>query len=246
MKNNQFYVVQGWMLNELGLTGNELVCYATIYGFCQDGESVFKGTATYIAECVGCSRVSATAILKRLTEKGLIVKHQQDNTNIPAYSINWDLLRNFTGGVKNLYRGCKESLQDIYRDNIDIKENKNNKLFLSKKVPDVFDTKTMELWNSIADKYKLAKVSIITPKRHTALLARMKDIGVMDLDEFFEKIRKAVKESTFLRGKEYVQTANGYESRNKEWRCDFDFFLQQKSLVRAIEGGYADPDLVTR
>lgn len=110
----------------------------------------------------------------------------------------------------------------------------------------VFDTKTMELWNSIAEKYKLAKVSIITPKRHTALLARMKDIGVMDLDEFFEKIRKAVKESTFLRGKEYVQTANGYESRNKEWRCDFDFFLQQKSLVRAIEGGYADPDLVTR
>lgn len=110
----------------------------------------------------------------------------------------------------------------------------------------VFDTKVMELWNSIAEKYKLAKVSIITPKRHTALLARMKDIGVMDLDEFFEKIRKAIKESTFLRGKEYVQTANGYESRNKEWRCDFDFFLQQKSLVRAIEGGYADPDLVTR
>ena len=246
MKNNQFYVVQGWMLNELGLTGNELVCYATIYGFCQDGESVFKGTATYIAECVGCSRVSATAILKRLTEKGLIVKHEQENTNIPAYSINWDLLRNFTGSVTKLYRGCKESLQDKYRDNIDIKENKNNKLFLSKKVPDVFDTKTMELWNSIADKYKLAKVSIITPKRHTALIARMKDIGVMDLDEFFEKIRKAVKESTFLRGKEYVQTANGYESRNKEWRCDFDFFLQQKSLVRAIEGGYADPDLVTR
>lgn len=245
MKNNQFYVVQGWMLNELGLTGNELVCYATIYGFCQDGESVFKGTATYIAECVGCSRVSATAILKRLTEKGLIIKHEQENTNIPAYSINWDLLRNFTGGVKNLNRGCKESLQDIYRDNINInKENKNNKLFLSKKVPDEFDKKTMDLWNAIADKYKLAKVSLITERRHTALLARMKDVGIQELDEFFERIRKAIRESTFLRGKEYVNTGNGYESRNKEWRCDFDFFLQQKSLVRALEGGYADPDLV--
>lgn len=245
MKNNQFYVVQGWMLNELGLTGNELVCYATIYGFCQDGESVFRGTATYIAECVGCSRVSATTILKRLTEKGLIIKHEQEKTNIPAYSINWDLLRNFTGSVNNLYRGCKETLQDINRDNIDIKENKNNKLFLSKKT-DEFDKRTMELWNEIADKYKLAKVSLITEKRHTALLARMKDIGVCELEEFFDKIRKAIKESTFLRGKEYVQTGNGYESRNKEWRCDYDFFLQQKSLVRAIEGGYADPDLVTR
>ena len=108
----------------------------------------------------------------------------------------------------------------------------------------VFDTKVMELWNSIADKYKLAKVSLITERRHTALLARMKDMKIQDLEEFFERIRKAVKESTFLRGKEYVNTGNGYESRNKEWRCDFDFFLQQKSLVRALEGGYADPDLV--
>ena len=245
MKNNQFYVVQGWMLNELGLTGNELVCYATIYGFCQDGESVFKGTATYIAECVGCTREYATKLLKQLTEKQYIIKYNQEGTNIPAYNINWDLLTNFTGSVKKVHRGCEQSSQDIYRDNINIKENKNNKLFLSKKTEE-FDKKTMELWNSIADKYKLAKVSLITPKRHTALLARMKDIGVMDLDEFFEKIRKAIKESTFLRGKEYVQTGNGYESRNKEWRCDFDFFLQQKSLVRAIEGGYADPDLVTR
>lgn len=245
MKNNQFYVVQGWMLNELGLTGNELVCYATIYGFCQDGESVFKGTATYIAECVGCTREYATKLLKLLTEKQYIIKYNQEGTNIPAYNINWDLLRNFTGSVNKVHRGCEKSSQDIYRDNIDIKENKNNKLFLSKK-DEEFDKKTMELWNEIADKYKLAKVSLITEKRHTALLARMKDIGVVDLQDFFDKIRKAIKESTFLRGKEYVQTGNGYESRNKEWRCDYDFFLQQKSLVRAIEGGYADPDLVTR
>ena len=86
MKNNQFYVVQGWMLNELGLTGNELVCYATIYGFCQDGESVFRGTATYIAECVGCARESAVRILKRLTEDGLIVKIPQENTNNTFYN----------------------------------------------------------------------------------------------------------------------------------------------------------------
>lgn len=244
MKNNQFYVVQGWMLNELGLTGNELVCYATIYGFCQDGESVFKGTATYIAECVGCARESAVRMLKRMTEQGLIVKIQQEKSNIPAYGVNWDLLQNITGGVTKRHSGSDETSQNKYNNNIDNnKETKNNKLFLEKKV-DQFDLKTMELWNAIADKYKLAKVSLITERRHTALLARMKDVGIQDLDEFFERIRKAVRESTFLRGKEYVNTGNGYESRNKEWRCDFDFFLQQKSLVRALEGGYADPDLV--
>lgn len=150
-----------------------------------------------------------------------------------------DLPKTANGFVEN-----GKPIPDIIPDiNTDNKETKNNKLFLEKKV-DQFDLKTMELWNAIADKYKLAKVSLITERRHTALLARMKDVGIQELDEFFERIRKAIRESTFLRGKEYVNTGNGYESRNKEWRCDFDFFLQQKSLVRALEGGYADPDLV--
>ena len=35
MYNNQFYIIQGWMVNELKLKGNELICYAVIYGFCK-------------------------------------------------------------------------------------------------------------------------------------------------------------------------------------------------------------------
>ena len=36
---NNFYTVQGWMVTELGLRGNELAAYAIIYGFSQDGAS---------------------------------------------------------------------------------------------------------------------------------------------------------------------------------------------------------------
>ena len=44
---NNFYTVQGWMVTELGLRGNELAAYAIIYGFSQDGASKFQGSLTY-------------------------------------------------------------------------------------------------------------------------------------------------------------------------------------------------------
>ena len=67
-----FYTVQGWMVSELHLTGNELLAYAVIYGFSQDGASAFRGTLAYIAEWLGCSKYSAHRTLRRLTERGLI------------------------------------------------------------------------------------------------------------------------------------------------------------------------------
>ena len=33
MKNENYITIQGWMVNELKLTGNDLICYALIYGF---------------------------------------------------------------------------------------------------------------------------------------------------------------------------------------------------------------------
>ena len=39
VKNENFYTVFGWMLNELNLRGSDLVVYAIIYSFSQDGES---------------------------------------------------------------------------------------------------------------------------------------------------------------------------------------------------------------
>lgn len=71
---NNFYTVQGWMVTELGLRGNELAAYAIIYGFSQDGASKFQGSLTYVAEWLGCDRSTARRVLSRLAEKGLVAK----------------------------------------------------------------------------------------------------------------------------------------------------------------------------
>ena len=35
IKNENYVLIQGWMINELKLKGNELLIYALIYGFSQ-------------------------------------------------------------------------------------------------------------------------------------------------------------------------------------------------------------------
>ena len=48
IRNENYIVITGWMINELALKPNELLVYALIHGFCQDGKSAFIGGIKYI------------------------------------------------------------------------------------------------------------------------------------------------------------------------------------------------------
>jgi len=74
LKDDNYIVIQGWMVNHLKLSGNELMVYAIIYGFSQDGESKYEGSGKYIADSVGISRRAVSLILNSLVEKGYIKK----------------------------------------------------------------------------------------------------------------------------------------------------------------------------
>ena len=74
IKDENYYVVHGWMRNRLALRGNELLIYAVLYGFTQDGVSEFRGTLEYISEFVGSTTRTTRSILNSLCEKGLVDK----------------------------------------------------------------------------------------------------------------------------------------------------------------------------
>ena len=76
---NTYYTVQAWMVNDLGLKGNELALYAIIYGFSQDGRSEFVGSISYIQEWLGCTRPTAMKTIAALIEKGLVKKKLASN-----------------------------------------------------------------------------------------------------------------------------------------------------------------------
>lgn len=74
VKNECFVTIQGWMINELKLSGNDLLVYAIIYGFSQDGESKFDGSLQYLADWCGATKQGIQKNLKNLEEQGYIAK----------------------------------------------------------------------------------------------------------------------------------------------------------------------------
>lgn len=80
--DNRFITIKGWMIDDLGLTGYDLLCYATIYGFSQPNEKnrtvgEWNGTTQELADWVGCTKRQIITIVDKLLERGLIgVSHE--------------------------------------------------------------------------------------------------------------------------------------------------------------------------
>ena len=94
MDNTNYITIQGWMVNELKLKGNELLTFAIIYGFTQDGESRFQGSCAYIADWLGSSRQTALNMLNLLAGKGLINKNEKlvNGIKVCDYAVDRALL----------------------------------------------------------------------------------------------------------------------------------------------------------
>lgn len=73
---NNYLTIQGWMQTDLHLKGSDLILYALIYGFTQDGESEFSGSITYMQQWAGITRQSVLNVLERLQAAGLIEKQK--------------------------------------------------------------------------------------------------------------------------------------------------------------------------
>lgn len=73
---DNYIMVPGFAIVELGLSANELLCYSLIYGFTQDGESEFFGSLTYIASALNVTKQNAKNIIDRLLKRGLLEKKE--------------------------------------------------------------------------------------------------------------------------------------------------------------------------
>lgn len=81
MKERTFYTILPFMVNDLKLSGNELLIYAIIYGFSQDGESWFYGSREYLSECTNISTNSVTRCLQALVKKGYVERVETRDKN---------------------------------------------------------------------------------------------------------------------------------------------------------------------
>ena len=77
LKNESYIVIQGFMINELNLKGNELLVYSCIYGFSQLKNQWFTGSIKYLTEWTGASRTTIISILKDFVKRGLLIKQDE-------------------------------------------------------------------------------------------------------------------------------------------------------------------------
>ena len=82
VKDNTYVHIEAFMVNDLHLSGNELITYAIIYGFSQDGESWFTGSRGYIAEWCQTSKNTVSNNLKKLTQKGLLDRRERTQNGV--------------------------------------------------------------------------------------------------------------------------------------------------------------------
>ena len=123
IKNENFIAIQGFMVKELKLKGNELLVYAIIYGFSQCGCGMFNGSRQYLADWTNSTKQGISKNLNSLLEKGLIDK-KVDVKNGVRFVYYW--ATEFTGGSKQSLLGSKQSL---HNNNID--NNINNNIYIN-------------------------------------------------------------------------------------------------------------------
>ena len=79
------------MINELGLNGNELILYALIYGFSQDGQSEFHGSIRYIMLALDLSNPTVQSLWKTMGIINYYLKQMNKEININILLTNTNI-----------------------------------------------------------------------------------------------------------------------------------------------------------
>lgn len=220
MKNKNYITILGWMVNELSLSGNDLICYAVIYGFSQD-DNFWEGSQSYLSDWLGVSRRTVIDILKRLISNGLIVKQEYEVNNVKFCK--------YKAIVPNTI-GCEDSAQggseDSAHDNNNNNKNKEEKdKSFSKKERIDYDA-IVKCWNETNT--LLPNVKMLNNKRKEQIRTLLASNNAT-VDDLMKAIN-IISMSSFCQGK-----------NDRNWRASFDWLIKdtKSCFSRLFEGAYA-------
>ena len=89
MNNRDYITIQGWMINELQLSGSELIFYALAYRYCEGYPNEFISSLNEVSSTLNISKERTKKVLSKLEEKGLlsIKKVVVDNISLYSYKV---------------------------------------------------------------------------------------------------------------------------------------------------------------
>lgn len=220
MSDGGFLVIQKWMLTKLNLKSTELLVYAIIYGFSQDGQGECWASLDYFLLWTGASRRSVIRAINSLEEKGLIKRRKRVGTT-SALSVVLEKTNRSKGSAKMTQGGVKMTQGGVKMAPNNKEDNKtNNKEEINKEESDKVAVEVQRTYDLFVEKFnKNPKTFKLTPKRRKKIKTRLKDCGE-------SMIRKAIE-----------NTANNsfYMGENERgWKADLDFILRSYEQVERL------------
>ena len=116
-----WYIVITEEMRDLGLNGNDLLVFACIYGYSQEGEGCYYGSLPTLAKRCGIARRTVVDILKRLTDGGFLTKRDiyRNGVKFCAYEASAKsarVVQNLHGGSAEIAPNNKEENKDRFID----------------------------------------------------------------------------------------------------------------------------------
>lgn len=123
IERENFITIQGFMVTDLQLSGNDLLVYATIYGFSQGQQGKYTGSLSYLAEWCRCTKQGVQKNLKKLQERGLIKKesYMRNGQKFCDYSVTelHTMQQSCMGGIQHSCIPMQHSCTHNIEHNID-------------------------------------------------------------------------------------------------------------------------------
>lgn len=219
MPDGGFLVIQKWMLTKLNLKSTELLVYAIIYGFSQDGQGECWASLDYFLLWTGASRASVIRAINSLEEKGLIKRRKRVGTT-SALSVVLEKTNRSKGSVKMTQGGVKMRRGGVKMIPNNKEDNKTNKEEINKEESDKVAVEVQRTYDLFIEKFrKNPNTFKLTPKRQKKIKARLKDCGETMLREAIENTAK----NEFYRGE-----------NERGWKADLDFILRSYEQVERL------------
>lgn len=221
VKDDNFFLVSGWMINRLNLKGVALQVFSIIYGFSQDGETCFTGSLQYLMDFTNASKPTVIKALKELVDAGYVLKFENEMNGVKfnKYRANLLVVKKLNqGSQETLPGGSQVSLPGGSKETLPNNISNINKTNISKDIVN----EVINLYHSICVSFPTLRA--VSAARKKKVLSLLDKYSIEDFRKAFENAEA----SSFLKGSD------------GGWKASFDWMLKEDKFLNILEGNYAD------
>ena len=195
LRENDYIAILSPFVTKLGLSGNKLIIFSLIHGFCRDGEQEFKGSINYISEWTNTSRNTVISILKELVDLGLLEKRDYvvNGVKFCAYKVGSQV---FAPPIQNCDGGSEIIAPNIIYNNT--KEKNEIDKSISKSSDELFEA----CWLAYRRKGKKGKAKSywnkLTQSEKENVLAHIKPYVSSRELQYQQDFERYLRDKTFL------------------------------------------------